>query len=217
MLVVERITVGPLDTNSYVVFDSERKEGVLIDAGGDPYKILSVIRRHNVKMLGIYLTHGHFDHVLAVNDLVKELNYKFYIHEQDLEILSQAPLEAGRLLGISIPPPPHPDGLMKEGDIIRVGNLELRVLHTPGHTPGSVCFVSEGCVFTGDTLFAGSVGRTDLLGGDPEKLISSILNKLFCLPDDYVVYPGHGPSTVLHVEKTMNPFVGEGGLFRRLG
>jgi len=215
MLIVERVTVGPLDTNSYIVLDSESREGILIDAGGESSKILSVVRKHGVKITGIYLTHGHFDHVLAVRDLIEELNCKFYVHKQDLEILSQTPLEAKRLLGITIPPPPQPHGWIKEGDVIRVGNLKLRVIHTPGHTPGSVCYVAEGCVFTGDTLFAGSIGRTDLSGGDPEKLISSILNKLFSLPDDYVVYPGHGPSTMIRVEKAMNPFVGEGGLFRR--
>lgn len=215
VLAVERVTVGPLDTNSYVVFDSESREGVIIDAGGDSIKILSAISRHEVDVAGIYLTHGHFDHILAVSDLRRELNCRFYIHEQDQDILSQAPLDAERLLGLSIPTSPPPDGLIREGDVIRVGSLKLEVLHTPGHTPGSVCFVADGCVFTGDTLFAGSIGRTDLLGGDLENLISSILNKLFMLPDDYMVYPGHGPSTMLRVEKLMNPFVGEEGLFRK--
>ncbi|MCS7132201.1 MAG: MBL fold metallo-hydrolase [Nitrososphaeria archaeon] len=215
VLVIERVTVGPLDTNSYVVFDSGRREGILIDAGGDPVKILSVIEGCNLRMTGIYLTHGHFDHVLAVNDLKKELNCGFYIHDHDREILLQAPLDAERLLGLSIPRPPPPDGGIKEGDVIYVGGFKLEVIHTPGHTPGSVCFVADECVFTGDTLFAGSIGRTDLAGGDLEKLISSIQNKLFVLPDDCVVYPGHGPSTVLRVEKLMNPFVGKGGLFRK--
>lgn len=215
VLIVERVTVGPLDTNSYVVFDSEGGEGILIDAGGDSSKILSVIARHGVRITGIYLTHGHFDHILAVNDLKQELNCGFYIHERDQEILFQAHLDAERLLGLSIPKPPPPDGRIKEGDVIHVGDLRLKVLHTPGHTPGSICFVTEGCVFTGDTLFAGSIGRTDLVGGDLEELISSIQNKLFILPDDYVIYPGHGPSSLLRVEKLMNPFVGEGGLFRK--
>lgn len=213
-LIVKRVVVGPLDTNSYVIFNSETGEGIIVDAGGDPHKILSVVARHDVEITGIYLTHGHFDHVLAIDDLRKDLNCRFYIHEKDKEILFQAPLDAESFLGLFIPKPPPPDGLIEEGDLIDIGGLKLRVLHTPGHTPGSICFVADGYIFTGDTLFAGSIGRTDLVGGDFGSLIDSILNKIFTLPDDYVVYPGHGPSTVLRVEKLTNPFVGEGGLFK---
>lgn len=214
-IVVERVVVGPLDTNSYLVFDSESREGIIIDAGGDPSKILSVISKNDVKVIGIYATHGHFDHVLGVGDLKRELNCNFYMHEGDREVLAQAPLDARHFLGLSIPSPPPPDKLINEGDVIHVGNVELKILHTPGHTPGSICFVADGLVFTGDTLFAGSIGRTDLVGGNLKQLVSSIQGKLFTLPDDYVIYPGHGPSTVLHVEKLMNPFVGENGLFRK--
>jgi len=214
MLLVECITVGALFTNCYIVYDSEKSVGIIVDAGDEADKILEAVDRRDVKIRGIFLTHGHFDHVLAVRDLKKELNCGFYLHKADEEILKFVPRDAKVFLDRDVPPPPKPDGWIAEGQVIEVGKYSAKVIHTPGHTPGSVCYVFDGCVFTGDTLFAGSVGRTDLHGGDPNLLISSIVDKLFKLPDSYAVYPGHGPSTTIGVEKKLNPFVGASGLLR---
>jgi len=214
MVSVECIAVGALFTNCYLIYDPESFIGIIVDAGDEPERILAAVERKNVKIQGIYLTHGHFDHVLAVRDLKKELNCRFYLHKADEEILELAPLDAKTFIGKDVPPPPKPDGRIEDGDVIKIGKYAAEVIHTPGHTPGSVCYVFEGCVFTGDTLFAGSIGRTDLHGGDPKLLISSIMDKIFRLPDEYIVYPGHGPSTMIGVEKRLNPFVGASGLLR---
>jgi len=214
MLSVDCIPVGALSTNCYIVYEQESLKGIIIDPGDDPQRIMAAVDRRGLKILGIYLTHGHFDHVLAVRELKRELNCRFHLHRADEEVLELAPVDARVFMGRDIPPPPRPDGWVSDGDVIRIGGHMGRVVHTPGHTPGSVCYVFEGCVFTGDTLFAGSIGRTDLHGGDQRLLIASIMDKLFTLPDDYMVYPGHGPSTMLGVEKRLNPFVGVSGLLR---
>ena len=212
MLMVKCVAVGRLFSNSYVIFDSESKEGIIIDAGDEAEKIFSIVKNHGVAVKGIFLTHGHFDHVLALKDLEEKLGCGFYIHKEDERILSSAPSDAKTFLGIDVPPPPKPDGWLQDGQTITIGRSAAKVIHTPGHTPGSVCFVFDGFVFTGDLLFAGSIGRTDMPGGDLNSLLSSIKNKLFKLPDDYLVYPGHGPSTMIGVEKSMNPFVGKDGV-----
>lgn len=217
MLVVERVEVGPLLSNSYLVFDPLLREGVLIDAGDEPGKILGMVERSGVRVKAIYATHGHFDHVLAAREVKENLGCSFYIHRGDLDLLKEADKRAKMFLGGEYLPPVEPDGFVEEGDVIEVGGHTLRVLHTPGHSPGSVSYVADGGVFTGDTLFAGSVGRHDFPGGDLDKLIDSLVNKLLKLPDDYAVYPGHGPSTTIGVERLHNPYVGIDGLYRRRG
>jgi len=207
MISVKAVSVGKLLSNSYLVFDSELKEGVIIDAGDEAEKILRLVREHGVKVSGIYLTHGHFDHVLALRELKESLGCGFYIHKADEAILASAPSDAKLFLGIDVLPPPRPDGWLFDGQVIGVGRYSMRVIHTPGHTPGSVCFLVERYVFTGDTLFAGSIGRSDLSGGDFQQLLSSIKSKLMTLPDDFVIYPGHGPSSTMGVERRMNPFL----------
>ncbi|MCS7129143.1 MAG: MBL fold metallo-hydrolase, partial [Candidatus Caldarchaeum sp.] len=163
----------------------------------------------------IYATHCHFDHVMAVEDLKQTLDVPFYIHPADRDILLKGKELTRSFLGIEVPDPAKPDGYVEEGDAVEVGGERLKVIHTPGHSPGSVCYYTEGLLFSGDTLFQGSIGRTDAYGGDTDKIVDSIVNKLFQLPDSVEVLPGHGPSTNLGWEKRNNPFVGERGMLRR--
>jgi hydroxyacylglutathione hydrolase len=207
--------VGLLRSNSYVVYDESTREAVIIDAGDDAWKIVEAVQRNRLKPSAIYATHCHFDHVMAVEDLKQAFNIPFYIHRADEEILMLNKEMTRQLLGIEIPDPPKVDGYVDEGMEIVVGNGRLKVLHTPGHSPGSVCYHTDSLLFSGDTLFQGSVGRTDAPGGSAEQLTHSIVEKLFKLPDDVEVLPGHGPSTTIGWEKRSNPFVGENGLFRR--
>ena len=213
-MVIERVEVGPLLSNSYLIFDPVPREAVIIDAGDDAWKILGVVQKHRVRVRAVYATHCHFDHIMAVGELKEALGCGFYIHRDDLSLLESASKEARKLLGASYPDPPKPDGYVEEGDEVKVGDGALKVIHTPGHSPGSVCYVAEGAVFTGDTLFTGSIGRVDMPGGDLEKLKASIFEKLFKLPDDYAVYPGHGPSSTIGAEKLYNVYVGENGILR---
>ncbi|MEM4417667.1 MAG: MBL fold metallo-hydrolase [Nitrososphaerota archaeon] len=205
--------VGMLRSNSYLAFDSG--EAVIIDAGDDAWKIIESIQEKNLKVRAIYATHCHFDHVMAVQDLRDVLGCEFYIHPDDAEILSRMVEMTRGFLGIEVPEPPKPDGYIQEGERIPVGGEYLTVIHTPGHSPGSVCYRSDGILFSGDTLFRGSIGRTDAYGGDPVKILDSILNKLFTLPDEVAVLPGHGPPTEIGWERRNNPFVGERGLLRK--
>lgn len=213
MLLIERIVVGPLMSNAYLVFDNNSNEGVLIDAGDDSEKIMKIVEKNNVELKAIYTTHGHFDHVLAVGEVRDYFGCRFYMHREDLPILEKTSETCKRLLGRNCVNPPSPDGYVRDGDKLVIGEYEIRVVHTPGHTPGSVSYISHEAVFTGDTLFAGAVGRHDLFGGNLQQLLNS-LNKLLSLPEDYSVYPGHGPSTTIGVEKIYNPFIGDRGIYR---
>ncbi|MEM4281280.1 MAG: MBL fold metallo-hydrolase [Candidatus Caldarchaeum sp.] len=208
-------TVGLLQSNSYIAYDSVSREAIIIDAGDDAWKILETIQRNKLKPLAIYATHCHFDHVMAVDDLKNALNIPFYIHQQDREILLMSREMARNFLGIEIADPPASDGYVDEGHVIQVGEEKLTVIHTPGHSPGSVCYHAGSLLFSGDTLFQGSIGRTDTPGGNTQQIVDSIVNKLFKLPDDVEVLPGHGPLTTLGWEKRNNPFVGEDGMLRR--
>ncbi|MCS6783735.1 MAG: MBL fold metallo-hydrolase [Candidatus Caldarchaeum sp.] len=207
--------VGFLRSNSYVVYDEASREAVLIDAGDDAWLMLESIHDNRLKLQAIYATHCHFDHVLAVDDLKQAVRVPFYIHRDDLEVLAMGKEMTRRFLGIDVPDPPAPDGFVEEGQTIQIGSSTLKVIHTPGHSPGSVCYYGEGVLFSGDTLFQGSVGRTDAPGGNAEQLVKSIVEKLFKLPDDVKVYPGHGPETTIGWERRHNPFVGENGYLRR--
>ena len=209
MLEIRDLSVGILQTNAYVVFDRDSGEGILVDPGDEAERIIDLVKRCGVRVRGIYLTHAHFDHLLAVRDLRSDLGCGFYLHRGDELILKLAPKYAREFIGRVIPPPPDPDGWIEDGQIIRIGESSCKIIHTPGHTPGSVCYLleEERVVLTGDTLFAGSIGRADLPGGDLRQLRSSILDKLLKLPDDYAIYPGHGPSSTIGVERRMNPFV----------
>jgi glyoxylase-like metal-dependent hydrolase (beta-lactamase superfamily II) len=205
-LQVEPLIVGPLFSNCYIVWDDDNKQGVVIDPGDDPDIILEKIKELNITIKYILATHGHFDHVGAVAPLKRELNVEFLAHEGDLFFIEDGEKSA-RIWGIQIEQPPKPDRFINEGERIKVGGFELEVLHTPGHSPGGVSFLYNRMVFSGDTLFQGSIGRTDFREGSFEILAKSIRTRLYNLPDDTIVYTGHGPVTTIGDEKRYNAFI----------
>ncbi|HEX2239762.1 MAG TPA: MBL fold metallo-hydrolase, partial [Actinomycetota bacterium] len=171
------------------------------------------LAKNGLTVKAIVATHAHFDHVIAAERLRDLTGAPFHMHAADRPLLDWFQ-ESGRFfLGADLPPPPEVDTDAKEGDKLAAGEVSLEVLHTPGHSPGSISLVSGTTVFAGDTLFAGSVGRTDLPGGSSTALVESVRQKLFPLGDDVVVYPGHGPASTVEQERRLNPFVGEGARF----
>jgi hydroxyacylglutathione hydrolase len=207
--IFERREVGPLACNCYVVGDPDTKEAIVIDPGGDADDIVAAIERHGVRVTAIVATHAHFDHVLAADAVRAATGAPFHLHADDLPVLSWLQTSGRLFLGRDLPPPPDIDNRPTEGDAVRAGAIELEVIHTPGHSPGSISLVSDDALFSGDTLFAGSIGRTDLPGGDGNALVDAVRSKLFTLRDDARVFPGHGPPTTLARERAHNPFVGE--------
>lgn len=191
---------GPIRAKSYIVFEENSSNAVLIDAGGEPEKILNIASENGVKIDYVLLTHGHFDHVGACARLQKE-GAKIFIHQDDEILVTTDKGECGFNMHVENF---TPDKLLKGGELLELCGLKVHVLHTPGHTPGGVCYIIENNIFSGDTLFYGSYGRTDL-GGDLSQLKDSIINKLFTLSGDFDVYPGHQGKTSLIMEKNHNP------------
>ena len=211
------MVVGDLSCNCYLVGDPASRQAVVIDPGDDGGLITEAIARHGLEVVAIVATHAHFDHLLAAEAIRAATGAPFYLHLEDLELLQWLPASLQLFLGVfDGPPPPEVDKQLEDGDEIAVGSSRLLVVHTPGHSPGSICLLtSDGAerqLFSGDTLFAMSVGRSDLPGGDPDSLFASIRQRLFPL-GDMPVRPGHGPSTTLDRERVANPFVGEGSRF----
>ena len=203
--------VGPLACNCYVVGDPATREAIVIDPGGDIQVIVDALVEKELRVTAIVATHAHFDHLVAAKELRDSTAAPFYLHDNDRPLLDWYQ-ESGRMfLGIDLPPPPEVDTNASEGDLITAGSTELEIVHTPGHSPGSISLVGPGVIFSGDTLFAQGVGRTDLPGGDERALVAAITNKLFTFDDATPVYPGHGPSTTVGDEKRLNPFVGAAG------
>lgn len=199
--------VGLLAANSYIVYNRAKGQAGVIDPGGNGEKIFSKIKSLNLELKYILLTHGHFDHIDAVGWLKEKTDAQVAIHKDDSSCLEDSSKNLSISLGVeSIQP--QADLLLDHGDIIKIGNIELKVLHTPGHSLGSICFLCDNVVFTGDTLFSGSIGRTDFYGGNMNQILSSIKEQLLVLDDNTVVYPGHGPKTTIGNEKTTNPFLG---------
>lgn len=205
-MIVQEIPVGMLGTNCYLVACPETKEAIVIDPGDEGKKIFSLVQRNGFKVSAIVNTHGHWDHVGGNSELKKLTGAPILIHEKDADFLTNGKLHLGSMLGTNAVSPAA-DRLLQEGDLIQVGKLDLKVVHTPGHTPGGISLIGEKAVFVGDTLFAGSIGRTDLPGGNYSALIASIKNKLLPLDDEMTVYPGHGPSTTIGRERKKNPFL----------
>jgi glyoxylase-like metal-dependent hydrolase (beta-lactamase superfamily II) len=196
-----------LATNCYVL--EAEGEAIIIDPGDEPERILKFIRDINATPTRIVATHTHFDHVLGVDGVRLATKTPFLIHPDDLQMLQSMQSRVRQLMGFEVPPAPKVDGYIRDGDSLKVGDETIRVLHTPGHSPGSISLSGNGYVLTGDALFNQSIGRTDLPGGDLNTLIHSIREKLFKLDDDTTVYPGHGPETTIGDEKLANPFVGK--------
>jgi hydroxyacylglutathione hydrolase len=206
-VIVETLPVGPLETNCYLVGCETTRVGAVVDPGGDAPDILAAIEQRKLTLRYILLTHAHFDHMGGVADLVEATHAPVALHPDDLPIL-RAKGGAG-MFGIFVRPSPEPDMMLAEGQVIEVGTLRLHVLHTPGHTPGHVTFhePTARAAFDGDVLFMQGIGRTDFPGSSYRQLMDSIRNKLFTLPDDTTIYPGHGPATTVGDEKQSNPFL----------
>jgi glyoxylase-like metal-dependent hydrolase (beta-lactamase superfamily II) len=186
---LRKIVVGPYQANCYILGCKETMEGLVIDPGDDVFQISKSIADIGLKIRYILITHGHIDHVGGAAELKKIIKAPVYIHPLDIP-------------GLGFPP----DGEVKEGEDLQVGRYRIKVLHTPGHSPGGVCYHAPGALFTGDTLFAGSIGRTDFQGGDHRALIEGVRSKIFPLDGNLRLYPGHGPASTIDIERRTNPF-----------
>ncbi len=206
-MIQKGLEVGLLQVNCYIIGDEETKEAVVIDPGGDEDDILDILKYHQLKLKYIIDTHGHFDHVDANLPLQAATGAQIAIHNADAQMLSRPSEEAMFFTGNRLRTS-QADILLQEGDVISFGAIQLKVLHTPGHTPGGISLVMEGqpYVYVGDLLFNGSIGRTDFPGGSFEALVEAVRTKIFTLGDNYTVYPGHGPVTTVGHERKYNPF-----------
>jgi glyoxylase-like metal-dependent hydrolase (beta-lactamase superfamily II) len=210
---IHTMVVGRLQTNCYIL--QSNTNAIVIDPGDEPERIVRFVHDMKVKPSQIIATHTHFDHVLGVDRLRSELKIPFLIHHDDLPMLESMQSRVRDMMRFEVPRPPQVDGYLKDGDLLKLGDETIHVLHTPGHSPGSISLSGDGYVFTGDALFNQSIGRTDLPGGDLKTLIHSIQEQLFRLDDDATVYPGHGPETTIGDEKLANPFVGKAARFSK--
>ncbi|NLU49314.1 MAG: MBL fold metallo-hydrolase [Syntrophomonadaceae bacterium] len=206
-MILKWLEVGAIAANCYVIGCEETLEGVVIDPGGSAQAILRVIKDLNLNIKYIINTHGHIDHIGANRQIKEATGAKILIHEDDAKMLTNPASNFSMFMGRNITSP-GADEFLRDGDIIKIGNtVELEVIHTPGHSRGGVCLKTDNMIFAGDTLFAGSIGRTDFPGGSYKTLIESIKEKILCYDDDVVVYPGHGPATTVGFERKHNPFL----------
>jgi len=212
LMILEQRAVEPFYKNGFVLGCEETKEGVVIDPGDEVDGLLDAVTRHGLSIKHILLTHAHLDHVTGVARAKEALGAPVWLHRDD-NFLYEAVVQQGQMFGLPVAPQPKIDKFYEGNDLIRFGRYEVRVRHTPGHCPGGVCLAvnregeSEATLFVGDTLFAGSIGRTDLPGGNLDTLLRSIRSVLFAFPDPTVVYSGHGESTTIGREKRTNPFL----------
>lgn len=198
--------VGSLGTNCYIAYCEQTRKAVVVDPGGNASEIIAAIKQTNLTVEYIINTHGHADHILANRQIKDATGAPLLIHASDANMLNNDQQNLSAYLGGGLNGCPA-DQLLAEGDIITVGTMSLAVIHTPGHTPGGICLRAGNVLFSGDTLFAASIGRTDFPGGSYRQLIKSIKEKLLILPDEIRVLPGHGPETSIGYERRMNPFI----------
>lgn len=203
---ITALVVGPLQVNCYIVACPVTRDALVIDPGDDGPQILAALRAGSWRVVAIINTHGHFDHIGANRTLVAATGAKLLIHELDLPLLHRAQSHA-QLYGLHAEPSPVPDRLLHDGEQVEFGTLSCRVIHLPGHSPGGMALLCGSHLFAGDVLFAGSIGRTDLPGGDQRTLVEGIRKRLWCLPGDTIVHPGHGPDTTIAREMRSNPYV----------
>ena len=204
-MILKMLVVGPIQANCYILGCERNKLAAVIDPGGDANRILMVLAKEELRLVYIINTHGHFDHTTDNKRLKEVTGAQLMIHRADAPMIVNQSGQ-GLMWGMRIENSPAPDRYVDEGDMITFGDISLKVLHTPGHSPGGISLFTEKMVFVGDTLFAGSIGRTDLPGGDYDGLIRNVREKIFTLGDDVVVYPGHGPRTTVGQERRTNPF-----------
>ncbi len=206
-MIFDVVVVGPLAVNCFILGCEESREGVVVDAGGDADRVIAAVERHGLTIGQIINTHGHFDHVGANRLLMERFGARLLIHAADAPFLERA-ADVARSYGVHGENSPRSDTFLTDGMEISFGRCRMQVLHTPGHTQGGCCLYleAEKKIITGDTLFADSIGRTDLPGGSHGQLLQSIRSKLFVLPDDVAAYPGHGPETTIGHEKRHNPY-----------
>jgi len=203
---VLQLEVGSLGTNCYIAYCENTKKAVVIDPGGDAARILAAVNREGLAVEAIINTHGHADHVLANTKVKEATGAPIWIHSADADMLGSGARNLSAYMGAPTSCGVA-DRLLADGDILTIGDFTLKVLHTPGHTPGGISLLGDKAVFVGDTLFAESIGRTDFPGGSYSQLIQSIKNKLMALPDDIKAFPGHGPATTIGWERRQNPFI----------
>ena len=212
-MILKMLTVGPFQENCYIIGDEASGVGAVVDPGDEAARIALAVEQTDLEVGSIIVTHAHIDHVGAVAALVDEYSCPVLMHAESEPMLKQLPTQA-MMMGLRFGEIPAVDRHIGDGEVLEVGELRLRSLYTPGHAPGHLAFYVEdhGLVLSGDALFAGSVGRVDLPGGSMEVLMRSIEERLLTLPDEAMVYPGHGPQTTIGNERTSNPFL-QGGLF----
>jgi|Deesub1362A_J573_1020465.scaffolds.fasta_scaffold03044_6 glyoxylase-like metal-dependent hydrolase (beta-lactamase superfamily II) len=209
-MIIKNIIVGPLETNAYIIGDDNHRMAMVIDPGDEPERIMDEVENLRLKVEKIILTHAHFDHIGAAGDIKTRTGAEILLHRDDLETYKYAKDQAV-MFGFDIDDLPSPDRFLQEGDEIKIGKLIFKVLHTPGHSKGGICLYGEGILISGDTIFQGSVGRTDFPGGSTQELASSF-RRLLSLPKDTRILPGHGPETTVGIERETNYFVKEFGL-----
>ncbi|MGD9343746.1 MAG: MBL fold metallo-hydrolase, partial [Desulfuromonadales bacterium] len=205
-LIVHQMSVGPLQVNCFIVACRRTSEAAVIDPGEEGERILHFAEQKGLKIRKVVNTHGHFDHIGANQHIIEMTGAELLIHADDLPLLQNARSHA-EVYGLAVAASPEPDRLLDQGDHVQVGDLTFQVFHVPGHSPGGICLMAEGHLFVGDVLFSGSIGRTDLPGGDFDSLVKGVRERLFTLSEETIVHPGHGPDTTIARERQNNPFV----------